>query len=480
VKFDSVDDRNFFKVGKVKNKPFEGPAFEFRRSPLTVDPPLARDVINEIFGIPVPIRGADILLFGGLRTSEDGSLVVNISGAAGTGKTSFAIALAATLSPFGTRCYYITTEEAGGDLMARLLSLIPSYLRGLSIYNREINDWFYVADLRNKRSIEFPEANDAVPSDDSTVAGDVAKRLTERLKTVCAIIEDKKNSNDNNSLVLKIAPFMVVIDSVFALSDGRDLSELKALSEFVDWCRELKVLVIILSTDELPKHSRLAYMVDVIFRLTYRDTESENKKPERILQLTKTRFQISRPGAHVFHMSGREGFRISPQLSSQLDKEEQRNKTEPDQKQIIAALNCWDSKITDKIDAKYYQVVPLKNGKYLDLFCYSRILIHGHGSSGKAGLGLKLLLFNVSGKDKHYDNRRVLVISFLYSETYYEKVAKKIDQSSQITSLTFSPGFLPPEDFMNKVSRKIEEAELCGKPFTGVLLDGLHTEKSAG
>jgi KaiC/GvpD/RAD55 family RecA-like ATPase len=466
VIFKNVKGGDFFKSGV-------GSAFEFRLSPSVVDPPRALDVINEIVGIPIPIRGADTLLFGGLRTSTDEGLVVNVSGAAGTGKTSFALAVAATLSPFDTHCYYITTEEASEDLKGRLMSLIPSYLRGLSIYKQKIDDWFHVADLRSlkRRSKE----------------GQPAELLAKYLEEVIHLVQEtrkkaeNKLTNDQHITIPAIAPLVVVIDSIFGLAEKHDVEEFQALSEFIVQCRGLKALVFVLSGEELSKHSRLSYMVDVICNLTYRDTESENKKPERILQLTKTRFQISRPGAHVFHMSGREGLRISPQLSSQLDKEEQRNLTMPDKKQIINALNDW--RYEGRIDTGRYDLDKncQKSGKYLDLYAYSHVLVHGHGSTGKAAIGLKILLSKVPVNDGYNrvakawnESRRVLVVSFLYPESYYEERAKKIDNKAQVEILAFSPGFLLPQDLMSKVSRKIEEAELCGNPFTGVLLDGLH------
>jgi hypothetical protein len=40
--------------------------------------------------------------------------------------------------------------------------------------------------------------------------------------------------------------------------------------------------------------------------------------------------------------------------------------------------------------------------------------------------------------------------------------------------LALSPGFLTPEDFVDRVLRKLEEGQLEGQPYTGVLLDGLH------
>ncbi len=80
--------------------------------------------------------------------------------------------------------------------------------------------------------------------------------------------------------------------------------------------------------------------------------------------------------------------------------------------------------------------------------------------------------------------RRILVVSFLYPESYYVKQYKGIIhrlrnkginvKGSRLECSVFSPGFLHPEDFVEQIARKIESARLEGRPFTGVLLDGLH------
>jgi KaiC/GvpD/RAD55 family RecA-like ATPase len=322
-------------TGQVRFRDTVGPAFEFRHSPLIIDRLRALDIINEIVGIPIPIRGADTLFFGGLRPSADNSLVINVSGSAGTGKTSFALAIAATLAPLGTRCYYITTEEATEDLKGRLNSLIPAYIRDLSIYKANINDWFHVADLRCLKS-----------QAEGLQLGD---QLSSHLEKIGRLVRETKDAVArrlmNKTSIPAIAPLIVVIDSFFGLTEGRDPYELKTLANFIDKCRDLKALVFVLSGEDLPRHSRLSYMVDVLMKVSYRNTDSEGKKPERLLQLVKTRFQLSRPGTHVFHMSGHEGFRISPQLPSQLDREEQRNLTLPDQDQVINALNDWSDDV---------------------------------------------------------------------------------------------------------------------------------------
>ena len=126
----------------------------------------------------------------------------------------------------------------------------------------------------------------------------------------------------------------------------------------------------------------------------------------------------------------------------------------------------------------------------------SQILIHGYGSSGKAGFGLKILLSpSIPGKIENVTSsiitakasrNKVLVVSFLYPEDYYDKLLKTILKQNQILYenydkkstdcivKAFYPGYLTPEDFVYKIVRLLDEAVLEGDPFTGIMLDGLH------
>ena len=86
---------------------------------------------------------------------------------------------------------------------------------------------------------------------------------------------------------------------------------------------------------------------------------------------------------------------------------------------------------------------------------------------------------------------KILVVSFLYPKEYYINLENRIStlftsQSKnkaaiypnliepEIQHITFYPGFLSPEDFINKVSRYLDTAIQNGEPYTGILLDGIH------
>jgi hypothetical protein len=86
-------------------------------------------------------------------------------------------------------------------------------------------------------------------------------------------------------------------------------------------------------------------------------------------------------------------------------------------------------------------------------------------------------------------DHRILVISFLYPKQYYEELLNRLNRivaheyersmdlavpASELNVLHFYAGYLNPEDLFNSITRKLDEADWEGKPFTGILLDGLH------
>lgn len=108
---------------------FSNPKLKFRLSFYHTDLPDTGEIVNILFGIPLPVRGADVVFSGGLKKSANAGLVISLSGEPGVGKTSVALALAALFYPFGTRCIYISLEEGEMDLKKRLLTLVPDYIK---------------------------------------------------------------------------------------------------------------------------------------------------------------------------------------------------------------------------------------------------------------------------------------------------------------------------------------------------------------
>ena len=114
----------------------------FRLSNKYNELPETGEIINQLYGVPIPIKGADTVFFGGLKPSASGGLVMGISGQAGIGKTSFALALANSLSSLGLNCFFLSTEEDDKDIRKRLFSLQTPYEKELSFY-RHPDEWFF-------------------------------------------------------------------------------------------------------------------------------------------------------------------------------------------------------------------------------------------------------------------------------------------------------------------------------------------------
>jgi hypothetical protein len=388
------------------------------------------------------------------------------------------------LSPFKTTTIYLSLEEEKEDLQAKLYTLIPDYLKDLSVYTKP-------EFLSNgERPLPNSQTNWFNPFKIKT--GLTINELTELLKLLYSDLISKRQTrkihhNSHNVALPAICPLLLVIDNINELFADPILGKEKYddLEKFIEQCRNMGALVLLIAADDIPKKVNLDYFVDVSIHLCQTSIDKQYEKPIRIFQLIKTRHQVSRQGSHVFHISNSRGFRISPQVPSQMDKREKIRILLPSEDKFIHTLNI------------IYNNGNYKYNSYLPISCQSQILIHGYGSSGKAGFGLKLLLtpflpkkVNLSDEnkiiftEKKGARNKVLIVSFLYPEEYYETVYNKIKKQISSEGLgncdnsyhvkAFYPGFLTPEDFVYKIVRLLDEANLEGEPFTGILLDGLH------
>ena len=428
--------------------------FEFHKFSYYDELPKASSLMNELCGIPIPVRGAETIFHGGLSTDSKSNLTIRISGEPGSGKTSFALALCAIMSPFNTFSYYISLEENPKDLSNRLYSLIPGYLKKLTIYNADVDSWFKAdkVSIGTNNRLDYFESNyiDKI----NKILEEKSKIATDSLPAVC--------------------PIIIVIDSIRILLNDSNSSI--NLEKFIEKCKKRNAIVILISSNDEKFHHEIDYMVDVVIHLKHSGTETQKDKPTRILHLSKTRHQISRPGSHVFHLSGQKGLRISPQLPSQIDRKEKIAKPIASDEYYIDFFEKYGVKTELKVSDK------------------SHILLHGYGSSGKAGFSLSLLLAPIKEKkaksSKYKSNinisrRRVLIVSLLYPEQYYKNLGgsifpklypkqNKANLKSMLDCIYFYPGYLTPEDFISKILKRIDAAILEGEPYTGILLDGLH------
>jgi len=88
-----------------------------------------------------------------------------------------------------------------------------------------------------------------------------------------------------------------------------------------------------------------------------------------------------------------------------------------------------------------------------------------------------------------------LVVSFLYPRGYYQDIFRELVEQKSVSwhgtgrgsprntgdydkcfvdVLDFYPGFIDAESVLNKIRRKLDSARLEGRPFTAVVVDGIH------
>jgi KaiC/GvpD/RAD55 family RecA-like ATPase len=461
---------------------------KFRRSAHYRELPEWGEVINQIFGFPIPLKGADVVFFGGLKPASDGGLVISVSGRAGVGKTSFALSLANSFAPFGTSCFYISLEENIKDIEKRILTIKPQVEKELNFFNGKM-DWFF--------GINFP----------GRVAIDT---LSDEINEIAKDLHSRKNPSKKDEKIIA-CPYIFVIDNINDSLIDYDENYYQQIEYFIETCRKLNSIIVILTPESVPKKLKIEYLVDIGIELKHKDVEKEDAKPIRIFNLFKTRHQLSRQGSHVFHMTGKEGFRISPQIPSQIDRKERIQQNLHDESQTIHSLNYLFKKSDGQIISTVSALsesgkkklsndgTALKDEVFLSLYPRSNILIHGFGSAGKAGFAMSLLLTPPVDSTVKIDKipnlnfghlkyrRNILIISFLYPEQYYQELASEKKNIQSRIRLLYSdipdplieyivlyPGYLSPQDFLNKVTKKLDEAILDGQPFTGVLVDGLH------
>ncbi len=430
---------------------------EFRLATHLNDLPETQELTNQLLGISLPIFGASNIFFGGIRRSQEGATVASLCGSPGTGKTTFALALAAALAPLGVKTLFVSLEESENNIRARLRSLIPNHLRQTSISIDETKGWFTT--IGKKEGVE----DDPVEQ--------VSRHVAE-IKRILSAIPSSAAEQERRSMTDQTR-HLVVIDGVTAFESA--LEQGNRMEQLVAALHEIRAIVIFTSTELFSKRSSLEHLVDIAARLQYRGTDSLELKPLRVFQLDKSRLQLSRPGSHVMHLSGDEGIRLSPQVLSVLDDRRIWKRPLPDHSRIFDcfALENDSSK----------RLVDVRNS--------SRVLLYGRSSAGKAGLALRLLCSNFindeTGRNDDFYRRskKVLVISFLYPRSYYTQiVGRRIrrlhsSQSSDfvdplIDILDFAPGSLSAEEFLSTVFRKLESALLEGFPFNRILVDGLH------
>ena len=465
--------------------------FEFTRPIYLKSPTEFGEIVNGLWGIPIPIRGADTIFRGGLNFASRGGLVCALHGGPGSGKTALALGIGAALSGFGIRTLFLTAEEDKADLESRATSLLPSQVRNLPFVPNEPEDW-----LRIRRF-------DLVQEDKETRL----KSLSAEFEKIAGALEAQNCERGEGPRGVPLpCSTIVVLDglheiasqALFDIKKNESKSITGEFHRFIETCRKLRALVILTTGTDWRADTSLDYLVDVAMRLSH-ETESEmGSKPYRYLTLSKARHQLCSPGTHGLQIVGDKGVRFTPQMNYHLDRMSIWNPRLPFTEVLkpILQLTCRQedlslipvgSSVSVSEDLKFFS--NKKAG--VELYRGSNIFLNGEGSGGKAGLALKIATSPSFSKDKPKiplpKPEKVLVVSFLYPDEYYRHILTRLkvvrrreypdlpdNCDPRIEVMHLYPGHLKPDTLYSKIEWALRASLLSGDPFTTIIIDGIH------
>lgn len=466
--------------------------YEYSRSNYLEKLPDVAELINELFGLPIPLRGADTIFRGGLKFSSRQGLVVAIHGGPGTGKTSLALGISASIAPFQIQTLYLTAEETKKDLQNRVGMLVPDEIRRLNFFPKRINESIYF------RHFSIPHGNGEA----------VLEKLENDITKLAKALDDgssKKQifeSNEGKNGLFKIpkpCQMVVVLDGLHDLfanaekleqKEDNPINKIGLLYGLIERFKELRALVVLTTGSEWAGDSTLDYLVDIAMHLSHDSIDEYSSKPDRRLQLLKARHQLCAAGVHGVQISGKKGVRFSPQINYQLDQRSIWKTRLPDKgsiKSVLRRVAIYDiEKITLSDTTIFKNFIDTIHSP--DIFDGSHIFINGEGSGGKAALALKIALAPSFTKSapRPTVNEKILVVSFLYPEEYYRDLFGRllklhryeyqdIDIQNKIMKVFhLYPGYLKPNDLFNKIEWELDSAELYGDPYTCIVIDGIH------
>jgi len=470
-------------------------SLKFSKSPFLEKLPEMGELINEIWGLPLPIRGADTLFRGGLKFSSRQGLVMAIHGGPGTGKTSLALALGAYLAPFGIRTLFLSVEEEEEDLRNRIGGLVSDQVRRLEGIDEALEDWI---DFRRLPS----------PSEDDSNDDNVINSIVKQFEFLKEKLNEATEDSGEGFYVPKPCRAIIVLDGVHdlfvanATTDTQGTStksQIRNLYRLIEAQKQLKALVILTTGHEWEGDAALDYLAEVTLHLTHESVSEYGAKPDRRIRLCKARHQLCAAGTHSIQIAGVKGVRFSPQINYQLDRRAIWKMRLPDERRIKTVLNrVIEAGQLEKFKKNQGSMEFHDNPHVAKIFAGSHVFLNGQGSGGKAALALKIALapsFTIEKMSAQFDNHtivfneKVLVVSFLYPKEYYEELkdrlvglrgseypglGKKKSDEPKIEAIHLYPGHLKPNDLYNRIEWALDQAELEGEPYTCVIIDGIH------
>jgi len=465
--------------------------FEFTRPAYLKAPTEFGEIVNGLWGIPLPIRGADTIFRGGLTFASRGGLVCALHGGAGSGKTALALGVGAALSGFGIKTLFLTAEEDEADLESRATSLLPSQIRNLPFIPNDPKNWLKI----RRFELIHEEEEDRLRS------------LSAEFQRIASALEAQNCANGDEEYAVPLpCSTIVVLDGLHEIATQALFDLKKADSKtitdefhrFIETCKKLRALVILTTGTDWRADTSLDYLVDVAMHLSH-ETESDiGSKPHRYLTLSKARHQLCSPGTHGLQIAGDKGVRFTPQMNYQLDRLSIWNSRLPftDVFKPVMQLACHQTDLkliavgSGAAVAKALKFFPNRKAG-VELYRGSNIFLNGEGSGGKAGLALKIATspsFNRENPDAPLPKpEKVLVVSFLYPDEYYRNILSRLrtvrgkeysnlpdNYEPRMEVMHLYPGHLKPDTLYSKIEWALRASLLSGDPFTTIIIDGIH------
>ena len=420
-----------------------------------------------------------------------------------------ALLYAQRAAELGAEVVFVATEEQAGILRTKALTQAPSLYEDLGLV----------------------AASDARPAEVHWVDGaqyESLRELERHCQSELAVIDNPASALERNAqdLVTDLPiGSIIVIDSLTALlpyvgSDqssphANDIRSLRAeLHDVLSNLRETGVSVVLVGGAEVAADGGLGYLVDNVIVLSS-EGEMSPRPPTRYLTISKTRYQKSARGRHVLHLAGRKACTTSPSLHAMLRRLSWRQTVLPSAiRRAIFPAQPVPTAADEQLDFGAEPASEDRLGAPLVIRDQSQVLLYGHGPTGKSLLALQasletrvsitadtdldaqLLERAVARRERRrtaadevtLQESRALVISFLYSPEYYARHMRRVLErrflvdpndveplrARMLRVKHFEPGFIDPETLVQSIWGSMQQAQMEGRPFTSVVLDGIH------
>lgn len=253
-------------------------------------------LLTNIFGRSTGVEGLDYLFFGGLWVPDAEKMSIVISGAPGIGKSTLALALSTQVVARGGLCIFFRFEQPEGAV-----------LRQVAHYHRNLLPFFNIKSLSDGQlKTGHPAGAGSDPSRGLMVLSDIATTSVEEIQNIALRVANSPEAKDFKER-------LVVFDSISAARGyGKDPDVWRTfLLESTAVLRALGYTVVFL-VERSPRENVdfEDYVTDLDIRLKQR--EQDNHYLFRALEITKSRWQSSHRGQHVYSIETGTGMRVYP------------------------------------------------------------------------------------------------------------------------------------------------------------------------